>query len=124
MNSAFHGADVVETCLREPRLAAAAMKRFDAEIRRGIDTFSWFIYRATAPAFRGMFMAPNNKFRVVEALVSLLAGDVFGRSPIGPRLILFKMFYYLSSLWMLKTSVLARRGRGAGEPARRRPASR
>jgi flavin-dependent dehydrogenase len=111
MNSAFHGADTVDTCLREPQRAAQALKRFDAEIRRGIDTFSWYIYRATAPAFRGLFMSPNNKFRVVEALVSLLAGDVFGRSPIGPSLIFFKLVYYLKSLFMLKASVQAWRGR-------------
>ncbi len=111
MNSAFHGAEAVDTCLREPRRAAAALRRFDVAVRRGIDTFSWYIYRATAPAFRGMFMSPNNKFRVVEALVSLLAGDVFGRTPIGPSLIFFKVIYYLNSLRMLKSSVLAWRGR-------------
>ncbi|MBV8652503.1 MAG: tryptophan 7-halogenase [Alphaproteobacteria bacterium] len=112
MNSAFHGAEAVDTCLREPKRAAAALRRFETSVRRGIDTFSWYIYRATAPAFRRMFMAPNNKFRVVEAQVSLLAGDVFGESPIGPRLVFFKIVYYLTSLFMLKTSVRTWRARG------------
>jgi flavin-dependent dehydrogenase len=105
MNSAFHGAEAVDMCLREPQRATAALRQFETSVRRGIDTFSWYIYRATAPAFRRMFMAPNNKFRVVEALVSLLAGDVFGASPIGPRLVFFKLVYYLTSLFMLRTSV-------------------
>jgi flavin-dependent dehydrogenase len=111
MNSAFHGAEAVDTCLRQPERAAAALRQFETSVRRGIDTFSWYIYRATAPAFRRMFMAPNNKFRVVEALVSLLAGDVFGASPIGPRLVFFKLVYYLTSLFMLKTSLRIWRAR-------------
>lgn len=32
------------------------------------------------------------------ALLSLLAGDVYARSPIGPSLLVFKALYYLLSL--------------------------
>ncbi|HLJ65173.1 MAG TPA: NAD(P)/FAD-dependent oxidoreductase, partial [Stellaceae bacterium] len=92
MNSGFLGAETVEAILRDPARAGIARRRFDSEIRRGLDTFSWFIYRATAPSFRALFMAPRNIFRVVEALISLLSGDVFGRAPIGPSLAAFKLF--------------------------------
>src|SRR5258708_5741691 len=98
MNSAFLGADAVETCLEQPRRAARALRRFDAETRRGIDTFSWYIYRATRPALRNMFMSPRNILGIEAALLSLLAGDVFRRSSVRTRLIVFKLIYYISGI--------------------------
>lgn len=107
MNSAFAGADVVSTCLSEPRKAKRALKRFDADIRRGVDTYSWYVYRISRPAFRHLFMAPRNLFRVEEAMLSLLSGDIFRPSPVRRRLIVFKILYYLISLSILKESLLA-----------------
>lgn len=98
MNSAFLGADAIETCLDHPRRAKAALRRFDAETRRGIDTFSWYIYRATRPALRNMFMSPRNILGIEAAMLSLLAGDVFRRSSVRTRLLLFKLIYYVSSV--------------------------
>lgn len=107
MNSAFLGADTVHTCLHEPQKAVRSRKEFDAAIRRGINTFSWYIYRITTPALRDLLMAPRNIFRVEEALLSLLAGDIFGRAPIRSRLVIFKVIYYLTSLRTLKASLRA-----------------
>ena len=98
MNSAFVGADTVDTCLRHPRQAAAALKNFDRAMRIGPKAFSWFIYRVTNPTMRNMFMGPRNIFRVKEALLSVLAGDVFGKTPIRGPLLLFKGLYYAESL--------------------------
>ena len=64
----FVGADTIETCLDRPAQAGAALKRFDAMMRRGPGIFSWLIYRVTTPAIRALFMAPSNRFRVQEAL--------------------------------------------------------
>ena len=111
MNSAFLGADAVDTCLREPRQSARALRRFEAQIRYGIDTFSWYIYRVTTPALRDLFMGPRNVLRVEEALLSLLAGDIFGRSQIRMRLVAFKFIYYANSARHLKRSLLAWRNR-------------
>jgi flavin-dependent dehydrogenase len=97
MNSAFVGADAVETCLDRPRHARRALRRFDAATRRGIDTFSWYIYRATRPALRNMFMSPRDILGIEAALLSLLAGDVFRRSSVRGRLVIFKIIYYISS---------------------------
>ena len=36
----------------------------------------------TNPAMRELFMHPRNPLRVKEALLSLLAGDIYGRTPI------------------------------------------
>ncbi|HEV8016815.1 MAG TPA: NAD(P)/FAD-dependent oxidoreductase [Stellaceae bacterium] len=98
MNSAFAGADAVETCLDRPRLAKQALRQFDAMTRRGLDSFSWYIYRATRPALRNMFMSPRNILGIESAMLSLLAGDVFRRSSVKTRLIVFKTIYYVSSV--------------------------
>ena len=107
MHSAFVGADTVDICLREPQRAAAALKHFDRTMRRGPKAFSWFIYRVTNPALRDMFMGPRNIFRVKEALLSVLAGDVFGNTPIQRPLLMFKGLYYGASLLHLKRTTQA-----------------
>ncbi len=107
MQSAFLGADAVETCLDHPRRAARALRRFDAETRRGIDTFSWYIYRATRPALRNMFMSPRNILGIEAAMLSLLAGDVFRRSSVRTRLLVFKLIYYISTILTPRRSYMA-----------------
>ena len=52
-------------------------------------------------------MNPRNYFRLQEALLSLLAGDVFRKTPAARRLLLFKAVYYLKSLGMLGESLRA-----------------
>ena len=111
MHSAFVGADTVDTCLRHPQQAAAALKKFDHTMRMGPKAFSWFIYRVTNPTMRNMFMGPRNIFRVKEALLSVLAGDVFGKTPIRGPLLLFKGLYYATSLLNFRRTLKAWRMR-------------
>jgi len=111
MHSAFAGADAVDTCLRHPRQAAAALKKFDSTMRIGPKAFSWFIYRITNPTMRDMFMEPRNIFRVKEALLSVLAGDLFGKTPIHGPLLLFKGLYYAASLLNFRRTLKAWRAR-------------
>ena len=110
MQSAFVGADTLETCLAEPRKAARALKAFDANMSRGPKVFSWFIYSLTTQAFRDLFMHPRNE-KLQEAVLSVLAGDVFRDTPFGGRLLAFKTIYYLKSLFSLRESVTAWRRR-------------
>lgn len=98
MQSAFFGAEAVDTCLREPARTQTAMARFDKSIRHGPKEFSWFIYRMTSPTMRDLFMGPRNRLRMKEALLSLLAGDIYGKTPIWSSLLAFKAVYYLSAL--------------------------
>lgn len=105
MSSAFRAADAVDDCLRFPDQAARSLRRFQRMTLRGIRTYSWFIYRATTPAFRSLFMHPRNVLRVEEALMSLLAGDVFGHSPIRGRLLIFKAIYYAVALLHLPKTI-------------------
>lgn len=107
MNSAFAGAEAVDTCLRQPDQAERALKRFDQAVKHGPKEFSWFIYRITNPTMRDLFMSPRNYFRVREALLSVLAGDIFDKTPIWRSLLVFKTIYYLTSLANLKRTVTA-----------------
>jgi flavin-dependent dehydrogenase len=113
MNSAFLATDVVDTWLRDPRAGRAAMRDFDRRIRQGLRNFSWFIYRMTSPAMRHLFMNPRNPLRMKEALLSLLAGDLFRGTPIFWSLRAFKGIYYLTSLGNLRTTIAAWRRRKA-----------
>ena len=110
MNSAFVGADAVDACLRTPARARAALRAFDRSVRRGPREFSWFIYRVTTPTMRELLLAPRNLLRMKEALMSVLAGDIFGRTPIWKSVRAFKLTYgILSLLHPLRTLLAARR---------------
>jgi flavin-dependent dehydrogenase len=105
------GAQTIDTCLREPARAAAALKRFDRHMRYGPKAFSWFIYRVTNPIMRDFFMAPRNIFRVKEALLSTLAGDVYGGAPIGRSMLAFKALYYAANITQPRRAFAAWRNR-------------
>lgn len=107
MQSAFIGADTVDTCLRYPEQAASALRQFDKSMKLGPKVFSWFIYRVTNPTLRNMFMSPRNIFRTKEAVLSVLAGDVFGKTPIHGSLFIFKSLYYTASLLNFKRTYQA-----------------
>jgi flavin-dependent dehydrogenase len=104
MANAFAGVDVVATTLDQPRRAAAARRRYRAHVNKGPREFSWFIYRMTHPAMRELFMHPQNVMRAKEAVLSVLAGDIYGRSPIQPSLYFFKFVYYLGAIKRWKAS--------------------
>jgi flavin-dependent dehydrogenase len=99
MHSACRAVDTVTTVLRDPPRAVRALARFDADVRLGIDRFSWFIYRMNQPALRDLFMNPRNVLRLQEAMMSLLSGDVFRRSPVHRRLTIFKALYYAKAAY-------------------------
>ncbi|MBE0624086.1 MAG: tryptophan 7-halogenase [Burkholderiales bacterium] len=111
MQSAFAAADAVDVCLRYPQRSAAALKKFDRTMRLGPEAFSWFIYRVTNPTMRDMFMQPRNVLRVKEALLSVLAGDIYGRTPIRGPLLLFKGLYYATSLLNFRRTLKSWRAR-------------
>jgi flavin-dependent dehydrogenase len=111
MESAFEGAGVVEATLDQPReqtrRAARARAAFDKRMRFGPREFSWFIFRVTNPTMREFFMHPQNPLRVKEALMSLLAGDIFGKTPIWRSLRVMKALYYIVSIGNLARTVRA-----------------
>ena len=111
MNSAFLGADAVDASLREPAQAPALLRKFDRSVRAGVSGFSWFIYRMTHPTIRDMFMGPANLLRMQEAVLSLLAGDLFRGTPIKWSLRAFKTLYYFLNLLHPRRTLAAWRQR-------------
>jgi flavin-dependent dehydrogenase len=112
MQSAFEAVDVVQTTLDAgPRAATRDRRRFDKVMDHGPRAFSWFIFRVTNPTLREMLLEPANPLRVKEALISLLAGDIYGKTPIWPSLVALKGIYYLLSLTKLRRSFAAWRRR-------------
>jgi flavin-dependent dehydrogenase len=117
MSMAFHGADAVETCLDKPHKAAKALRRYEAATRRSLKSFSWFIYRIREPAMRNLFMSPRNWFRMEEAVLSLLSGDVFGGWQVRSRLYLFRGIYYITKFAHLRHRLRAPAKASAPAPA-------
>ena len=112
MASAYAALPVIETTLvAGPAAAGAERRRFEAHMRKGPREFTWFIVRMTNPAIRELFMHPRNFLRTKEAVLGLLAGDIFGRTPLWFGLFCFKAVYYLTSLVMLPRALRAWRMR-------------
>jgi flavin-dependent dehydrogenase len=111
MHSGVIGAKTIHTCLKSPAKAKAALQEFDRTMRHGPKVFSWFIYRMTNPIMRDLFMAPSNVFRVKEAILSVLAGDVFGKTPIWRSILFFKAIYYTANLVQPRRALAARKAR-------------
>jgi flavin-dependent dehydrogenase len=106
MNSAFVASVAVDHHLKgEFKLAEKQFRYLEKVLKRGPKMFSWFIYRITSPAIRKIFMHPRNLWRMQEALLSILAGDLFRDTPVGPRMLGFKLIYYISCLSILPQAV-------------------
>jgi len=100
MSSAERGIPVAEAWLNgNQRSYRRACRRYQREIRRGISIFSWFIYRFTSPVMVKLMSNPKNTFQVVQAMISMLAGDVFSNRRVSRRLLMFKAIY--SASWLL-----------------------
>jgi flavin-dependent dehydrogenase len=98
MSMAFRGADAVEACLRKPERSARVLRNYDAAAKAALGSITWFIYRIREPAMRDLFMSPRNWFRMEEAILSLLAGDIFGGWSIRSRLMMFRAIFYATKL--------------------------
>lgn len=100
MNSAEHAAEVVDGALREPAREAALQRAMEKRLKRGLKHFSWFIYRFTTPVMQRLFSQPRNDWQLEQAVISMLAGDVFDNRAVLRRLRVFRMLYAANALWI------------------------
>ena len=101
MSSAERGIDVARTWLDgDARAYKRACRNYERITRRGLETFAWFIYRFRTPTMSYLFSNPKNWFRLIEGVVSMLAGDVFTNRAVRRRLIMFKGVYAFVTLLM------------------------
>jgi flavin-dependent dehydrogenase len=116
LNSATMGAEVVDAYLRRAPEYCHRAREFERTVRMGVKTYSWFIYHFTQPAFRALFMASGSFLKMEEAVLSILAGDAFGKSPTRIPILLFKIAYYLVYAWNFRENWAAYRRRLMGVP--------
>jgi flavin-dependent dehydrogenase len=106
MNSAEQGVGVVEAWLSgNPAAYRKACRQFEKNVRQGLSVFSWFIYRFTSPAMSLLMSNPRNVLKVMQAVISMLAGDVFTNRALRRRLIIFKAIYAASWTLSFKESL-------------------
>jgi flavin-dependent dehydrogenase len=98
MNSGEHAAGVVDGALRDPSKETQLQRAMEKRLRRGLKHFSWFIYRFTTPVMRHLFAHPRNDFQIEQAVISMLAGDVFDNRAVLRRLRLFRLVYALNAV--------------------------
>jgi flavin-dependent dehydrogenase len=111
MYSAEKAAQVVAGSLANPAHERRLQRAYEREVRDGLSVLSWFIFRFTTPAMTYLFRNPRNILRVEEAMISMLAGDVFRNDGVRWRLRLFKMLYVIASLIELRGSLASFRRR-------------
>jgi flavin-dependent dehydrogenase len=108
MHGATRAAELVDAVLSGAR-EQALQRAYVREMVAGVKEFSWFIVRFTTPALAWLFANPRNILRVEEAMVSMLSGHVFGARRTLRRLRVFKVLYYITSLFMWRDTLKFRR---------------
>ncbi len=114
MNSAERAVPQVRAWLAgDARAYRSAVAEFEGAVKKGLSAFSWFIYRFTSPGMRRLFRNPRNTWQVEQAVISLLAGDVFRNRSIRWRLRMFHGLYALASFAQPVSSLFSWRQRKA-----------
>src|SRR5271169_860074 len=98
MSGAEQAAAVVDAALRQPKSERALLRKLEKRQRAGMARFSFFIYRFNGPVMQQMFRAPRNTWQLEQAVISMLAGDLFDTPKVLRRLTLFKLVYAIAGL--------------------------
>jgi hypothetical protein len=93
MSGAEQAANVVDVTLRDPAGERRLLRQLERRQRAGIERFSFFIYRFNGPVLGSMFRHPTSRFKLEQAVISMLAGNLFDTPSVLARLRLFKLVY-------------------------------
>ncbi|HST45388.1 MAG TPA: NAD(P)/FAD-dependent oxidoreductase [Luteimonas sp.] len=93
MDGGEQAARVVDGALRDPAAEPALQRAAERRRLRGLRHFSWFIHRFTTPTMQRLFANPRNVWQLEQAVIAMLAGDVFDNRPVARRLRLFRLVY-------------------------------
>jgi flavin-dependent dehydrogenase len=115
LHAARTAAALVDEALRDPSRERVLQRQYAREQRSAIHRVSWFIVRFNTPVMRRLFSNPRNNWRLEEAMISMLAGDLYRDQGIAWRLRVFKIIYFLSCATDLRGAL-----RGLGQVWRRR----
>lgn len=108
MQSALTGSEAIDAWLRDPQKGRILLRRHEKLVRRAIRNYTWFIRRINKPALQRLFMGPRNARRIQAAVLSTLAGDVYGNKRIYVPLLLFKMIYLMYNFFTFKLAPRAK----------------
>jgi flavin-dependent dehydrogenase len=111
MDGAERAAKLVDAALREPQRERALLRRLERRQRKGMARFAFFIHRFNAPVMRQMLRSPRNTWQLEQAVISMLAGDLFDTPKVLWRLKLFKLVYAILYLRDWRRSRAERRDR-------------
>jgi flavin-dependent dehydrogenase len=108
MSGAEQAVEVVDVALREPQREAALLRQLEKRQRAGMRRFSFFIYRFNGPVMTQLFRHPKNIWKLEQAVISMLAGDLFDTPQVLSRLRLFKLVYTFGAMldfrgWLRET---------------------
>lgn len=95
MTGAELAAKVADVWLDDPGAGRALARREERCIRDAMDRLEWFVHRINDPVLRFMLLAPQNRFRMRDGLVSVLAGHLEQRADLRLPLFAFKSCYHL-----------------------------
>jgi flavin-dependent dehydrogenase len=98
MSGAEQAVQLVDTALRQPARERALLRQLEKRLRTGITRFSFFIYRFNNPVMAQLFRRPNNRWKIEQGVISMLAGDVFDTRQVLWRLQVFKLIYTIAGL--------------------------
>ena len=98
MSGAEQAARVVDLALAEPARERSLLRQLERRQRAGMRRFSFFIYRFNSPVMRWLFRNPQNRWNLEQALISMLAGDLFDTQAVLRRLQLFRVIYIAFAL--------------------------
>jgi flavin-dependent dehydrogenase len=98
MSGAEQAAAVVDEALRQPARESRLLRKLEKRLRAGLARFSFFIYRFNGPVMAQMFSQPRNTWQLEQAVISMLAGDLFDSPKVLRRLRLFKLVYVIAGL--------------------------
>lgn len=108
MDSAEQAAGMVDAALRDPTGEAERQRAMQKRADRGLAWFSWFIHRFMSPTMAHLFAHPDNRWQVEQAVISMLAGDVYDNPRVRRRLRVFQFVFALRALSTLPASLAAR----------------
>lgn len=114
MKSAELATDVIHDALRHPDREARLQADYAKTVREAYDAFEWFVERFNSDAMDLLFQQPNNQAGIVQAIISMLAGDVIDAPAVRRRLFAFKVIYNMTQIDVarihLTDSLLGRSG--------------
>jgi flavin-dependent dehydrogenase len=85
MSSAAVAAEAVDAWLDDRKSGEQLMRDYERQVRRGLKSLSWLIYRINTPVLRDIFMTSIDVWSTRAGLLAILAGDFYrNQGPLSP----------------------------------------